>query len=238
MPKQNKKLKDSFDNNFEISFNESQNKTKKENIKFFPVRHHSPACAYHLKKTIEDYKPETILIEGPSDANFLMEYMTDENTTAPFCIYSSYIDKSGEKCRSYYPFLDYSPEFVAIKKSNELKINSFFIDMPFGYIIENSENNINKKLISIYDKDNNKFNVNDYTSRLTKKSGLKSFAEFWESRAWLSKAPAGGTPCRARLRERQARARPDSEESLPWCTFRFGVPFEARSEFAARAVRV
>ena len=180
MPKQNKNLKDSFDNDFEISFNESQNKTKKENIKFFPVRHHSPACAYHLKKIIEDYKPETILIEGPSDSNFLMEYMTDENTTAPFCIYSSYIDKSGEKCRSYYPFLDYSPEFVAIKKSNELKINCFFIDMPFGYIIENSENNINKKLISIYDKDNNKFNVNDYTSRLTKKSGLKSFAEFWE----------------------------------------------------------
>ena len=180
MPKQNKNLKESFDNDFEISFNESQNKTKKENIKFFPVRHHSPACAYHLKKTIEDYKPETILIEGPSDSNFLMEYMTDENTTAPFCIYSSYIDKSGEKCRSYYPFLDYSPEFVAIKKSNELKINCFFIDMPFGYIIENSENNINKKLISIYDKDNNKFNVNDYTSELTKKSGLKSFAEFWE----------------------------------------------------------
>ena len=180
MPKQNKNLKDSFDNNFEISFNESQNKIIKENIKFFPVRHHSPVCAFHLKKIIDEFKPETILIEGPSDANFLMEYMIDENTTAPFCIYSSYIDKSKEKCRSYYPFLDYSPEFVAIKKSHELKINCSFIDMPFGYIIENSENNINKKPISIYDKDNNKFNVNDYTSRLTKKAGLRSFAELWE----------------------------------------------------------
>lgn len=180
MPKQNKNLKDSFDNNFEISFNESQNKTIKENIKFFPVRHHSPACTFHLKKIIEEFKPETILIEGPSDANFLMEYMIDENTTPPFCIYSSYIDKSKEKCRSYYPFLDYSPEFVAIKKSHELKINCSFIDMPFGSIIENSENNINKKPISIYDKDNNKFNVNDYTSRLTKKAGLRSFAELWE----------------------------------------------------------
>ena len=180
MPKQNKNLKDSFDNNFEISFNESQNKIIKENIKFFPVRHHSPACAFHLKKIIDEFKPETILIEGPSDANFLMEYMIDENTIAPFCIYSSYIDKSKEKCRSYYPFLDYSPEFVAIKKSHELKINCSFIDMPFGYIIENSENNKNKKPISIYDKDNNKFNVNDYTSRLTKKAGLRSFAELWE----------------------------------------------------------
>ena len=180
MPKQNKNLKDSFDNNFEISFNESQNKIIKENIKFFPVRHHSPACAFHLKKIIEEFKPETILIEGPSDANFLMEYMIDENTTPPFCIYSSYIDKSKEKCRSYYPFLDYSPEFVAIKKSHELKINCSFIDMPFASIIENSENNKNKKPISIYDKDNNKFNVNDYTSRLTKKAGLRSFAELWE----------------------------------------------------------
>ena len=180
MPKQNKNLKDSFDNNFEISFNESQNKIIKENIKFFPVRHHSPACAFHLKKIIEEFKPETILIEGPSDANFLMEYMIDENTIAPFCIYSSYIDKSKEKCRSYYPFLDYSPEFVAIKKSHELKINCSFIDMPFASIIENSENNKNKKPISIYDKDNNKFNVNDYTSRLTKKAGLRSFAELWE----------------------------------------------------------
>ena len=175
MAKQNINFKNSSDNNFEISFKESQNK-----IKFFPVRHHSPACAYHLKKIIEEYKPETILIEGPSDSNFLMEYMTNEETIPPFCIYSSYINKSGEKCRSYYPFLDYSPEFVAIKKSYELKINCAFIDMPFGYIIENSENNINKKSISIYDKDNNKFNVNDYTIRLAKKSGLKSFAEFWE----------------------------------------------------------
>lgn len=172
MPNQNKNLK----NNFENSFNE----IIKENIIFFPIRHHSPACSFHLKKIIENYKPETILIEGPSDCNFLMEYMIEEDTIPPFCIYSSYIDKSGEKCRSYYPFLDYSPEFVAIKKSNELKINCSFIDMPFGYIIENSENNINKKLISIYDKDNNKFNVNDYTLELIKKSGVRSFAELWE----------------------------------------------------------
>lgn len=165
-------LKINSENNFEISFN--------ENIIFFPVRHHSPACAYHLKNVIEEFKPETILIEGPSDSNFLMEYMIEEDTVPPFCIYSSYVDKNGEKCRSYYPFLDYSPEFVAIKKSYELKINCSFIDMPFGYIIENSKNNENRKPISIYDKDNDKFNVNDYTTKLTKKAGLRSFAELWE----------------------------------------------------------
>ena len=42
MPNQNKSLK----NNFENSFNE----IIKENIIFFPIRHHSPACSFHLKK--------------------------------------------------------------------------------------------------------------------------------------------------------------------------------------------
>ena len=44
MPNQNKNLK----NNFENSFNE----IIKENIIFFPIRHHSPACSFHLKKII------------------------------------------------------------------------------------------------------------------------------------------------------------------------------------------
>ena len=55
MPNQNKNLKDNFENSF--------NEIIKENIIFFPIRHHSPACSFHLKKIIENYKPETILIE-------------------------------------------------------------------------------------------------------------------------------------------------------------------------------
>ncbi|NRU69045.1 hypothetical protein, partial [Clostridium beijerinckii] len=29
-------------------------------VMFFPVRHHSPACSFHLKKVIESYNPEII----------------------------------------------------------------------------------------------------------------------------------------------------------------------------------
>ena len=37
-------------------------------VLFFPVRHHSPVCSFHLKKAIEDYSPDCILIEGPKNA--------------------------------------------------------------------------------------------------------------------------------------------------------------------------
>ena len=51
------------------------------NIVFFPVRHHSPACSYHLKNVINEYNPEIILIEGIIDGNKIKEFLCDEEST-------------------------------------------------------------------------------------------------------------------------------------------------------------
>ena len=61
-------------------------------IMFFPVRHHSPACSYHLLKTLDEYQPDCILIEGPENANHLISVMTEKETEAPFAIYYFYRD--------------------------------------------------------------------------------------------------------------------------------------------------
>ena len=104
---------DKIDELFHKSLNLSSN------IIFFPVRHHSPACSFHLIKTIEEYMPEIILIEGPVDGNNVKEFLEDENSKPPFAIYYSYSDKKGfiseekEKYKCYYPFLNYSPELIA-----------------------------------------------------------------------------------------------------------------------------
>lgn len=167
-------------NNFEKHFKESI----KENIMFFPIRHHSPACSYHLKKIFADFNPDAILIEGPSDCGNLIRYMVEDDTKAPFCIYSSYVDECGNKYRAYYPFLDYSPELVSIKEAYKNNIYCGFIDMPYSSMIENcdedNKNNNKKKPISVYDNDDNRFNINDYTLELTNKAGLRSFAELWD----------------------------------------------------------
>ena len=84
MKKADKTNKNSIkdNNNFDECFKESI----KDNVIFFPIRHHSPACSYHLKKVFESFKPDAVLIEGPSDCNDLMKYMVEEDTKAPFCI--------------------------------------------------------------------------------------------------------------------------------------------------------
>ena len=93
-------------------------------ITFLPIRHHSPACAWHVKNIIGELHPDLILVEGPDNANALIPVMTDGETKAPFAVYYSYRDKtgriSGEKghYKCYYPFLDYSPELVALREGS------------------------------------------------------------------------------------------------------------------------
>ena len=56
-------------------------------VLYFPIRHHSPVCAWHLEKTIEAYDPDCILVEGPENANELLEVLTDPEMKAPVAFY-------------------------------------------------------------------------------------------------------------------------------------------------------
>ena len=109
-------------------------------IILLPVRHHSPACAWHIRRMIRRLKPDAVLIEGPENAQSLIPVMTHEDTKAPFAVYCSYQDIKGEigdkegyyKC--YYPFLDYSPELAALRECKTLGIESCFMDLPYREI--------------------------------------------------------------------------------------------------------
>lgn len=148
------------------------------NFLLFPIRHHSPLCSYHLIKVMEEYKPEIVLIEAPHHATKLIPYMTSKNSVPPFAIYMSYDDKKGEvdeagrKYRAFYPFLDYSPELVALRKAKELGIKSEFIDLSFG-----------EKLLNTPERDeeeDREFTKSSYYERLVEKLGCQNFNELWE----------------------------------------------------------
>ena len=162
---------------------------KMAEIVLLPVRHHSPACAFHVSRAISALRPSVILVEGPDNANSLIPVMVHEDTKAPFAIYYSYHDQSAriseekEHYKCYYPFLDYSPELAALRVGKKLGIRTAFIDLPYGDILAASQEG--RGLLKA---DEEKSNYNDdyllsrneYLRQLCEKTGLRSFDEFWE----------------------------------------------------------
>lgn len=158
-------------------------------IVLLPVRHHSPACAFHVERMIERLRPCAILVEGPDNANSLIPVIVHEDTKAPFAIYYSYHDQSGrisqekERYKCYYPFLDYSPELAAFRTGKRLGIETAFIDLSYGDILAASREG--KGLLK---REEEKQNYNDdyllsrneYLRQLCERTGLRSFDEFWE----------------------------------------------------------
>lgn len=166
----------------EMSCIEEDNK-----LLFFPVRHHSPVCSYQLVRTIESYRPQAILIEGPSDANDLIPILADEETKLPAAIYYFYKDKKklvnedAEDYKCYYPFLYSSPEYNAIITAKRLGIKAEFIDLPYYEIMINTaaESGLRSRAKQDY-ADDSKLTSGDFYRALCDKTGIRNFEEFWE----------------------------------------------------------
>ncbi len=120
----------------------------------FPVRHHSPACAWQLRALFAELDaagraPSAVLIEGPRSFTELLPLLARDDARMPLAIYTyavlrderdaagsgmsaTKVEAQNEQRRAaYYPFCDYSPELVAIREANARGIASRFIDLDF-----------------------------------------------------------------------------------------------------------
>ena len=146
---------------------------------YFPIRHHSPACAHHLLRVIEDYKPDILMIEGPESGNPLMAVLSDEATLPPVSLYYTYEDEYGrEAC--YYPMLRYSPEYVALKEARRLGIPAQFIDLDYRHISGRAGNVAQTEQKEISIQDETLLAGSDFINRLCEKTNCRSFDELWE----------------------------------------------------------
>lgn len=115
-----------------------------EGVFFVPVRHHSPACAFALRGLLREVKPAAVLIEGPDDLAALMPLLQHEQTKAPvawLCQSTRQVPvddaDADEKTRtesrtSFFPFCDYSPEWIAVREGAALGARLGLIDLPWS----------------------------------------------------------------------------------------------------------
>ena len=117
-----------------------------EPLYWFPVRHHSPAIARRLGECIRQRRPKIIFIEGPHEAQDMIEFLVDSKTRPPVAIYSSFREDNpaapptpalpGQpeaappRHSVWYPIVSYSPEYVAMSVAKGIGSDAMFIDLP------------------------------------------------------------------------------------------------------------
>ena len=163
---------------------------------YFPIRHHSPACAWHLARLIRDLRPSAILIEGPISFTPLIPTILDEKTKPPIAIYTHFVDSARKLYKSpanepdlgparfaaYYPFCDYSPELVALRVGQEVGARLRFIDLDYTdqVLAEHlSKEQLGRPRVESLMRETYLQHSN-YLHALAQRSGCRDFNEMWD----------------------------------------------------------
>ncbi|MBK8954774.1 MAG: hypothetical protein IPM34_04355 [Saprospiraceae bacterium] len=97
-------------------------------FKIFGIRHHGAGSARRLKRALEEFKADVLLIELPSDSGDLVKALQTTDHIPPVAFL--YYHKSNPSSSIYLPFAVFSPEYQAIRVAAEQKIPVVCIDLP------------------------------------------------------------------------------------------------------------
>ncbi|OWA02738.1 hypothetical protein B9W64_32195 [Streptomyces sp. CS159] len=97
-------------------------------VTFLGVRHHSPACAGLVRRTIRAHRPAYVLVEGPADMNDRIGELLLGHEL-PIAVFSHH--RGTERVStSWAPLCAYSPEWVALTEGRAAGAEVRFIDLP------------------------------------------------------------------------------------------------------------
>lgn len=102
--------------------------TSSPNYHIFGVRHHGPGSARSLRLALEELRPDSILVEGPPDADEALPLLVHAEMQPPVAllIYAPEEPKNA----AYYPFAVFSPEWQALHYGLTHNIPVRFMDLP------------------------------------------------------------------------------------------------------------
>ena len=92
------------------------------------VRHHSPACARLVRRTVERLRPAHVLVEGPADMNGRIDELLLDHEL-PVAVFSS-LRTDDRVARSWSPLCAHSPELVALTSGRAVGAQVRFVDLP------------------------------------------------------------------------------------------------------------
>ncbi|MEE1758934.1 DUF5682 family protein [Streptomyces sp. SP18BB07] len=95
------------------------------------VRHHGPGSARAVRAVLDAARPRAVLIEGPPEADGLIPLAAEEDMRPPVALLAHAVDEPGRS--SFWPFAEFSPEWVAIRWALAHGVPARFIDLPAAH---------------------------------------------------------------------------------------------------------
>jgi Family of unknown function (DUF5682) len=92
------------------------------------IRHHGPGSARRVKQFLEELQPDIVLVEGPPEADEILQWATHPELKPPVAILVYQPDNPLES--AFYPFAEFSPEWQAIHYAKKANIHVRFMDLP------------------------------------------------------------------------------------------------------------
>jgi hypothetical protein len=95
------------------------------------VRHHGPGSARAVRHALDAAAPDVVLIEGPPEADTLVPLAADPDMRPPVALLAHVVDEPGTS--AFWPFAEFSPEWVALRWALAHDVPVRFIDLPAAH---------------------------------------------------------------------------------------------------------
>ena len=95
------------------------------------IRHHGPGSARAVATALAELRPDVVLIEGPPEADKVVELAGSEEMEPPVALLAYAVDDSTRA--AFWPFAVFSPEWQAIKYALAAGVPVRFCDLPAAH---------------------------------------------------------------------------------------------------------
>ncbi|MGW7682171.1 DUF5682 family protein [Kribbella sp. NPDC054772] len=97
-------------------------------VHLFGIRHHGPGSARAVATALAELQPDIVLIEGPPEADKIVELAASEEMEPPVALLAYAVDDSTRA--AFWPFAVFSPEWQAIRYGLSAGVPVRFCDLP------------------------------------------------------------------------------------------------------------
>ncbi|MFJ7249656.1 DUF5682 family protein [Kitasatospora sp. NPDC098652] len=95
------------------------------------VRHHGPGSARAVAAALAQWRPDAVLVEGPAEADAVVHLAAGKDLVPPVALLAHAVDDPSRA--AFWPYAEFSPEWVAVRHAVDHDLPVHFIDLPAGY---------------------------------------------------------------------------------------------------------